>query len=369
MTRAFWMRLGLAAFVLAEGAGAGLAATDVCTDLQARLDTLSRGGGGSADTYRAYDAQVNQQRAALDRAVNDARARGCYGGFFVTQKPNAQCPQLVQSINAMQGSLAQLTATRDQYRVDPFTLNNQRNDVLRLMSLNRCGTTSAYAYPPIGQGGILAAIFGGGMFGNGYFYGSPYGFSNTYRTLCVRSCDGYYFPISFSTTRDRFADDEQTCQAMCPGAQVSLYVHHNPGEEVDSMVSLAGARYSALPNAFQYRTSYDPGCSCGSATTPSLMDQLTAQAAALTPGGPLPPVNIPAANATFYPLPAQQPSGRILPRPSLRPAFTEDPETLAGRAGELVPRPIAGDAGPLVAGVTADGRPIRLVGPEFYIAQ
>jgi hypothetical protein len=207
------------------------------------------------------------------------------------------------------------------------------------------------------------------MFGNGYFYGSPYGFSNTYRTLCVRSCDGYYFPISFSTTRDRFADDEQTCQAMCPGAQVSLYVHHNPGEEVDSMVSLAGARYSALPNAFQYRTSYDPGCSCGSATTPSLMDQLTAQAAALTPGGPLPPVNIPAANATFYPLPAQQPSGRILPRPSLRPAFTEDPETLAGRAGELVPRPIAGDAGPLVAGVTADGRPIRLVGPEFYIAQ
>jgi hypothetical protein len=75
MTRAFWMRLGLAAFVLAEGAGAGLAATDVCTDLQARLDTLSRGGGGSADTYRAYDAQVTSS-APRSTAPSTMRAPG-----------------------------------------------------------------------------------------------------------------------------------------------------------------------------------------------------------------------------------------------------------------------------------------------------
>ena len=27
--------------------------------------------------------------------------------------------------------------------------------------------------------------------------------AGTYRTMCVRLCDGYYFPISFTTTRER----------------------------------------------------------------------------------------------------------------------------------------------------------------------
>ena len=32
--------------------------------------------------------------------------------------------------------------------------------------------------------------------------------SGTYRTVCVRSCDGYYFPISYATTAERFAGSE-----------------------------------------------------------------------------------------------------------------------------------------------------------------
>jgi hypothetical protein len=84
----------------------------------------------------------------------------------------------------------------------------------------------------------------------------------TYRTLCVRSCDGYYFPISYQTTPERFRDDEQACQRMCPAAEVSLYTHHNPGEEVTQAVSLSGAPYSAMPNAFNYRKAFTPACSC-----------------------------------------------------------------------------------------------------------
>src|SRR5687767_1671517 len=38
----------------------------------------------------------------------------------------------------------------------------------------------------------------------------------TYRTLCVRSCDGYYCPISYSTTREHFSADQEACQRMCP---------------------------------------------------------------------------------------------------------------------------------------------------------
>ena len=84
----------------------------------------------------------------------------------------------------------------------------------------------------------------------------------TFRTICVRTCDGFYFPISFATTPDRFRDDEQTCQRMCPAAEVSLYTYHNPGEEVAQAVSLNGRLYTELPTAFSYRKALNPACSC-----------------------------------------------------------------------------------------------------------
>ena len=61
--------------------------------------------------------------------------------------------------------------------------------------------------------------------------------SGTYRTLCVRTCDGYYFPISYSTVPSKFADDEQLCQRLCPATEVTLYSHRNPGEDVARAVS------------------------------------------------------------------------------------------------------------------------------------
>ena len=48
-----------------------------------------------------------------------------------------------------------------------------------------------------------------------------------YRTLCVRTCDGYYFPISFSAGRQRFKTDEVVCKAMYGSATAELYVHSN----------------------------------------------------------------------------------------------------------------------------------------------
>jgi hypothetical protein len=78
----------------------------------------------------------------------------------------------------------------------------------------------------------------------------------------VRSCDGFYFPISYATTSDRFRDDDQTCQRMCPAAEVSLYTYHNPGEEVVQAISLNGRLYTELPAAFSYRKALNPACSC-----------------------------------------------------------------------------------------------------------
>ena len=84
----------------------------------------------------------------------------------------------------------------------------------------------------------------------------------TYRTLCVRLCDGFYFPISYSTRPERFAGDAKQCEQRCPGRS-RLFVHRNPGEDADKMVALDGHPYSSLPTAFLHRTQHVKDCSCG----------------------------------------------------------------------------------------------------------
>lgn len=85
---------------------------------------------------------------------------------------------------------------------------------------------------------------------------------NTFRTLCVRSCDGYYWPISFATNRAGFARDADVCRASCPNAEVALYVHRNPGEWSEAAVTADGTPYTELATAFRYRTEFDRACQC-----------------------------------------------------------------------------------------------------------
>ncbi len=86
----------------------------------------------------------------------------------------------------------------------------------------------------------------------------------TYRTMCVRQCDGYYFPVSFSTLPSQFQADESQCQQRC-AAPTELFVYRNPGEDVENMVSLDGKPYTELENAWLYRNKFIDGCSCDAA--------------------------------------------------------------------------------------------------------
>jgi len=83
----------------------------------------------------------------------------------------------------------------------------------------------------------------------------------SYRTLCVRLCDGFYFPISYSTSREHFAGDASQCERQCP-ARSRLFVYRNPGEEIEDMRDLDGQTYLSLPTALAYRTKYVADCTC-----------------------------------------------------------------------------------------------------------
>ena len=82
------------------------------------------------------------------------------------------------------------------------------------------------------------------------------------RTVCVRTCDGYYFPISYATNASRFAQDEKTCQRLCPAAEVMLFSYPTQSADITQATSINGQPYTSLPNALKYRTEFNPSCTC-----------------------------------------------------------------------------------------------------------
>ena len=117
-----------------------------------------------------------------------------------------------------------------------------------------------------GPGNFLDNLFGNNNNNNPRAPGADFGpQSGTFRTVCVRSCDGAYFPISFATVPARFPDDEKTCKALCPAAEADLFAYRNPGEDMNQAVSISGQPYTSSPNAFRFRQEFNPSCSCKAA--------------------------------------------------------------------------------------------------------
>jgi hypothetical protein len=83
-----------------------------------------------------------------------------------------------------------------------------------------------------------------------------------YRTVCVRLCDGYYFPISHDVSARRFDRDAQTCQSRCPSSDVRLFYASTRSNSIADARDLGGNAYERLKNAFVYRQRKIQDCSC-----------------------------------------------------------------------------------------------------------
>ncbi len=237
-------------------------ATPVCVRLETQLAALDAGAAQSplADQIKRAEDAIARQQADLDRTLAQARKAGCGQGFFsLFSGFSQQCGPLNARIDQMRGDLDRMMSDLEQLKSGDNDRQGQRTALIGQLAQNNCGAQYTQAARAAGPQGFFAALLGGGTIVNPGGNGAPAG---TYRTVCVRSCDGYYFPISYSTVPSRFADDAQACQRLCPGAQVSLYTYHNPGEDIEQAVSIDGAPYSTSPNAFRYRKEVVPDCSC-----------------------------------------------------------------------------------------------------------
>jgi hypothetical protein len=234
-----------------------------CQRLEAQLASLDRGNSdpARADQIRRAEEAVNRQQFEVDRLVAQSRRMSCESsGFFsIFSNPPPQCSGLTRQIDQQRYAIERLQNQLEQLNGGTTQRAAQRQSLLIALADNGCGPQYRSAAAAGQQGGFFDRLFGG----NGGVFSAPSGpMGSTFRTICVRTCDGYYFPISYATTADRFRDDEQTCQRMCPAAEVSLYTYHNPGEDVAQAVSLNGRLYTELPTAFSYRKALNPACSC-----------------------------------------------------------------------------------------------------------
>jgi len=237
----------------------------ICPRLEAQLATIDRGGSNDPakdEQIRRYQDAAARQQSELDRIRNQAKRQGCdSSGFFsLFNQRSAECGPINSQIQQMRANLDQINSNLEQLRYGGVNgdRDNQRRSVLTALAQNSCGPQYANAAP--GPGGFLSNLFGGGTIapppGD---LGPP---SGTYRTVCVRTCDGGYFPVSFATVPARFPDDEKTCKALCPATEAALYAYRNPGEDINQAVSVNGAPYTALPNAFRFRSEFNAACSC-----------------------------------------------------------------------------------------------------------
>ena len=260
-------KLTVAAAVTLSACAGALAQSSpnpACQRLEAQLTSLDRGNSdpARADQIRRAEETVNRQQFEVDRLVAQARRTGCEssGGFFsIFNNPPPQCGQVNRQIDQQRMTLERMQNELEQLNGGTAQRAAQRQSLLVALGNNGCGQQYRSAALQGQQGGFFDRLFGN----NGGIFSAPSGpMGGTFRTICVRSCDGFYYPISFATSPDRFRDDEQTCQRMCPASEVSLYTYHNPGEEVQQAVSLNGRLYTELPNAFSYRKALNPACSC-----------------------------------------------------------------------------------------------------------
>jgi len=287
-------------FVFASPASA--ASSRACRQLEAELASAGSGGGGSAQ-FRKYDAALGKQRQQLFVAKSQARAAGC--GFTLFGSNVQQCAKFNATIQKMERNLDGIQRKRDQLAGRGG--GRSRATILASLDANGCrGQTVAQRPVPSrmdnsDRGNFLVdQVFGRTVERRDTVEAAPVRIARSvakpgqlnasgmqmpggqYRTVCVRTCDGYYFPMSFTSSKRDFARDQQNCQAMCPGAEMQVFFHQSSpaavqevkegevapeitDESADMISSINGKPYSEMPTAYLYKRESLPkpeGCSC-----------------------------------------------------------------------------------------------------------
>lgn len=224
---------------------------DVCARLEAQLDQFVSAAPRQDATSR-FDDTIAEHRYRIGLLREELSHLDCSTGSVIVlgSRTRKVCKRMRKDLEREEALLQAALEGRQGDLSGDNSLAKQR--ILAALNANDCSAS---------DGVIIRDTLG--VEGDEELVADP---DKLYRTVCVRMCDGYYYPISFGTTPDQFERDAYQCSRTCPGADVDLFFHSVPDQESEQMVSIGDQTpYRTLPNAFAYRRSGSFGgsdCSC-----------------------------------------------------------------------------------------------------------
>ena len=242
-----------------------------CMQLEGALAQLDRGPDQASQNRLEQAARM---RADLDQLNAQARNMNCDAprGFFIFQGPPRppQCDAIDDQISRLRANLSSVERSGGGDR------EGQRRQLIVALAQNNCGpqyraaaqSISAPSQQPQRPRNFFESLFGGPVGSEPEetpgLEVAPMDLpkSSTFRTVCVRTCDGFYFPISYATVPARFASDDALCRRLCPATEAQLFTYRNPGEDIQQATSITGKPYMSLPTALLYRKQFNASCSC-----------------------------------------------------------------------------------------------------------
>lgn len=276
----------LAVVVLALTGTGAAEASAVCERLRTQLANAST-SSGSSEKYQRYAEAAQKQSVQINQVVADlSRFKCSSGSLLVVGGQNAKaCAKLSAAYDKMRANLGALERKRDSYADRGGRIVQRR--IQAALDANDCDGNRASIRAASLKGKMaalkaksrrspgLVAVLGDG--GDGQISRArpaqariviepKASRGGDYRTLCVRTCDGFFFPVSSAAAPSDFARDERTCQMMCPGTKTALYFHDALGQESEDMISARTREpYTEMENAFAYRNASAPmskACGC-----------------------------------------------------------------------------------------------------------
>ncbi|MEO5322688.1 DUF2865 domain-containing protein [Mesorhizobium sp. CC13] len=230
---------------------------------------MSEEGSPEAARYREA-AEI--QRSEIDLARGEAADFGCdraIAGEMIAECAglNAKIDEMARNLEDLESRLAELSETRERARL------------LDALAANDCPRQEPDAEAGASDQDLFEEVLGGtiirggasrdaaddGRYPKRIVIGKGEGSGGgEFRTLCVRTCDGYFFPMSNGAALSDFERDQKRCEAACPGTE--LFYHLADGEAQEDMVSARTAEpYRELPSAYRYKRTglpRTPDCGC-----------------------------------------------------------------------------------------------------------
>ncbi|MGL4441610.1 MAG: DUF2865 domain-containing protein [Bosea sp. (in: a-proteobacteria)] len=258
--------------VLATLAGwpaVALAQSQQCDAWRGELSRMDRGGGGSpraAAAAQQVAAQLGRAQAAFSNMQCD--------GAWIFQAAPPQC-------NSLRGQIGQLRAqyaSLQQQAGGGGGNENRRRALLAAIDDNcRSGVLRSQPIAPQPQQQQPRTLFEA-LFGVPDRPPPPPGMPEldgpvldaspgekreptwgAGRPVCVRTCDGFFFPLSNSPGGRENQDD--MCQALCPAAETEVFYMAGDGD-IQNASRRGGGTYAGLANAGRYLRQFDAACSC-----------------------------------------------------------------------------------------------------------